>query len=156
MIKKVDMRDNVMELGEEISASLLPPDYVPSDDDGYMNSLSLEYFKRALLNWKDSLLAESQETLGHLKETSSFEADVIDRAVQDSNHALELRTRDRYRKLIVKIDLALERIEQGSYGYCEKNGRPIGVHRLQVRPIATLCLEAQEDHEREERKNRTF
>ncbi len=141
-------------VGDEVSSMLLPPDYVPRDDEEYMNSLQLEYFRRMLLRWKSDLLEESRETLGHLREESLAEADVIDRAVQESNHALELRTRDRYRKLIQKIDLALERIIDGSYGYCEETGAPIGIRRLGVRPIATLCLEAQEAHEREERKNK--
>ncbi len=150
---KTNLVDGVI-VGDEVSSLLLPPDYVPSADEEYMNSLQLEYFRRLLLRWKSDLLDESQETLGRLGSESLAEADVIDRAVHESNYALELRTRDRYRKLIIKIDEALSRIIDGSYGYCEETGQPIGIKRLEVRPIATLCLEAQEAHEREERKNK--
>ncbi len=133
----------------------LPPDYRPSDDDEeYMNPLQLEYFRQKLLQWRAELLAESTETLHHLKEESLSEPDVTDRATLETDRFTELRTRDRERKLIGKIDSALERIEAGEYGYCEETDEPIGVRRLDARPIATLSLEAQERHERMERTHR--
>ena len=129
----------------------LPPDYRPRDDEEFMNSLQLEYFRQKLLRWRAELLAESTETLQHLKEESLAEPDLTDRASLETERALELRTRDRERKLISKIDAALLRIEDGSYGYCEETGEPIGIARLDARPIATLSLEAQEMHERREK-----
>jgi len=119
-----------------------------------MNPLQLEYFRQKLLRWRAELLAESTETLHHLKEESLAEADLTDRASLEAERALELRTRDRERKLISKIDAALERIEDGSYGFCEETDEPIGIRRLEARPIATLSLEAQERHERMERTHR--
>lgn len=129
----------------------LPKGYKPSDKDEYMGALQLEYFKQKLLVWKDELLNESRETLDHLKEENLQEPDVNDRASVETETSLELRTRDRYRKLIDKIDSALRRIEAGSYGYCEETGEEIGVKRLEARPIATLSIEAQERHESYER-----
>lgn len=132
----------------------LPPDYRPTDTEEFMNPLQLEYFRQKLLRWRTELLAESTETLQHLKEESLAEPDLTDRASLETERALELRTRDRERKLISKIDAALLRIEDGSYGYCEETDEPIGIRRLEARPIATLSIEAQERHERRERMHR--
>jgi DnaK suppressor protein len=132
----------------------LPPDYRPTDDEEFMNPRQLEYFRQKLLRWRAELLAESTETLLHLKEESLAEPDLTDRASLETERALELRTRDRERKLISKIDAALLRIEDGSYGYCEETDEPISLRRLEARPIATLSLEAQERHERMERTHR--
>jgi RNA polymerase-binding transcription factor len=132
----------------------LPPDYRPRDDEDFMNPLQLEYFRQKLLRWRAELLAESTETLQHLKEESLAEPDITDRASLETERAIELRTRDRERKLISKIDAALMRIEDGSYGYCEETDEPISLRRLEARPIATLSLEAQERHERMERTHR--
>ncbi len=132
----------------------LPPDYRPSDAEEFMNPLQLEYFRQKLLRWRAELLAESTETLLHLKEESLAEPDITDRASLETERAIELRTRDRERKLISKIDAALMRIEDGSYGFCEETDEPISLRRLEARPIATLSLEAQERHERMERTHR--
>ena len=128
--------------------------YRPTEDEEFMNERQLEYFKQKLLSWKDDILRESRETLTHLQSETENHADVADRASSETDRSLELRTRDRQRKLISKIDEALRRIEDGSYGYCEETGEPIGVARLDARPIATLSLEAQERHERRERVHR--
>jgi DnaK suppressor protein len=130
------------------------PDYRPSDDEEFMNLRQLEYFKKKLLSWKDDILRESRETVSHLQQETENHPDLADRASSETDRALELRTRDRQRKLIAKIDDALRRIEDGSYGYCEETGEPIGLARLDARPIATLSLEAQERHERRERVHR--
>jgi DnaK suppressor protein len=130
------------------------PEYRPSEDEEFMNERQLEYFKQKLLKWKEDILRESRETLSHLQSETENHADVADRASSETDRALELRTRDRQRKLISKIDEALRRVEDGSYGYCEETGEPIGVARLEARPIATLSLEAQERHERRERVHR--
>jgi DnaK suppressor protein len=132
----------------------LPPDYRPSDREEFMNPLQLEYFRQKLLRWRSELLEESSETLLHLKEESLSEPDITDRASLETERSLELRTRDRERKLIAKIDAALERIQDGTYGYCEETDEPISLRRLEARPIATLSLEAQERHERMERTHR--
>jgi DnaK suppressor protein len=132
----------------------LPPDYRPSEDEDFMNPLQLEYFRQKLLRWRAELLAESTETLQHLKEESLAEPDLTDRASLETERFTELRTRDRERKLISKIDAALLRIEEGRYGFCEETDEPIGLRRLEARPIATLSLEAQERHERMERTHR--
>ncbi len=132
----------------------LPPDYKPSDSEPFMNDTMKEYFRQKLLAWRTELLRESGETLNHLQEGVVPEADIADRASTETDRALELRTRDRERKLISKIDAALERISDGSYGYCEETGEPIGIRRLEARPIATLSIEAQERHERMERTQR--
>jgi DnaK suppressor protein len=130
------------------------PDYRPSDDEEFMSLRQLEYFKKKLLSWKDDILRESRETVSHLQQETENHPDLADRASSETDRALELRTRDRQRKLIAKIDDALRRIEDGSYGYCEETGEPIGLARLDARPIATLSLEAQERHERRERVHR--
>ena len=132
----------------------LPPDYRPSEEEDFMNPRQLEYFRQKLLCWRAELLAESTETLQHLKEESLSEPDLTDRASLETERSIELRTRDRERKLISKIDAALLRIEDGSYGFCEETDEPISIRRLEARPIATLSLEAQERHERMERTHR--
>lgn len=132
----------------------LPPDYKPSDDEEFMNPLQQEYFRQKLENWRSELLDEASETRQHLQETSSLEPDLADRASVETERSLELRTRDRARKLIAKIDDALERIELGTYGYCKETEEPISLRRLEARPIATLSIEAQERHERMERTHR--
>ena len=129
----------------------LPPDYKPSEKETFLNDLQLEYFRQKLLQWRMELLEEVNETRTNLKETSLVEPDLGVRASVEADRSLELRTRDRARKLISKIDEALARIEDGSYGYCEETNEPIGIKRLEARPIATLSLEAQERHERMEK-----
>ncbi|MFA7430217.1 MAG: RNA polymerase-binding protein DksA [Rhodospirillaceae bacterium] len=133
----------------------LPPDYRPTDDEPFMNERQREYFRQKLLKWRAELIRESEETLEHLQEGGLQEPDLADRASAEMDRTLELRTRDRARKLIAKIDAALERIENSVYGYCEETGEPIGLRRLEARPIATLSVEAQERHERMERTHRT-
>lgn len=128
--------------------------YRPSEDEEFMNERQLEYFKQKLLSWKEDILRESRETLTHLQSETENHPDLADRASSETDRALELRTRDRQRKLISKIDDAMRRIEDGSYGYCEETGEPISLARLDARPIATLSLEAQERHERRERVHR--
>ena len=132
----------------------LPPDYRPSDSEEFMNPLQLEYFRQKLLRWRADLLREADGTLASLSEGGIHEADITDRASVETDRALELRTRDRARKLISKIDQALQRVENGSYGICEETGEPIGLRRLEARPIATMSLEAQERHEKMERVHR--
>ena len=130
---------------------ILPPDYKPSEDEEYMNEMQLEYFRRKLESWKKSLLEQSVDTLEDLRQGGLNQPDDIDRASLETDKALDLRTKDRARKLIGKIDEALKRIEDGEYGYCEETGEPIGIDRLEARPVATLCLDAQERHERMEK-----
>ncbi len=132
----------------------LPPDYRPSEDEEFMNPLQVEYFRQKLLRWRVDLLREADGTLASLSQGGIREADITDRASVETDRALELRTRDRARKLIAKIDQALARIETGTYGFCEESGEPIGLKRLEARPIATLSIEAQERHERMERVHR--
>ncbi len=131
----------------------LPKDYRPSDKEEYMCSMQLEYFREKLFKWKEDLAKESQNTMEHLRDENWNEPDLNDRASVETETSLELRTRDRYRKLMNKIDEAVERIESGSYGYCEDTGEPIGIKRLEARPIATLSIEAQERHERFEKSH---
>ena len=130
----------------------LPEDYRPSPDEEYMNAKQLEYFRRKLTAWRDELLEESEETVTHLKEENWQEPDVIDRASVEADASLELRTRNRYRKLISKIDQALQRIDEKDFGYCEETGEEIGLARLEARPIATMTVEAQERHEKLEKQ----
>lgn len=132
----------------------LPPDYVPTDKEPYMNEKQLEYFRRKLLSWREKLLRDSQETVIKLKDEGGRETDILDQGTVETNMALHLRNRDRDRKLIQKIDEALERIKMGTYGYCEESGEEIGINRLEARPIARLCLEEQELRERRERAKR--
>jgi DnaK suppressor protein len=129
----------------------LPEDYKPSEKEKYMNPMQLEYFRQKLIGWKNELLSESRQTIDHLSEENWQEPDINDRASLETDTTLELRTRDRYRKLLDKIDNALEKVEAGEYGYCEETGDEIGIRRLEARPIATLTVEAQERHENYER-----
>lgn len=137
-----------------IASTSLDETYKPSDNEDFMNTKQQKYFRQKLLEWKTQLVQESLGTIHALKEDSQPEADIIDSAANETDRALELRARDRARKLIQKIEEALFRIEEGSYGYCEETGEPIGVRRLEARPIATLCIEAQERHEKTERTYR--
>ncbi len=132
----------------------ISPDYKPSTKEEFMNPTMLEYFRHKLLDWKNELLRESSDTLEHLQEGGILEPDIADRASVETDRALELRTRDRARKLISKIDEALERVADGSYGYCEETHEPISIRRLEARPIATLSIDAQERHERMEKTHR--
>ena len=125
--------------------------YCPTDSETFMNERQRDYFRAKLLAWKEDILRESKETLEHLQDENNVLPDLVDRASTETDRALELRTRDRQRKLIAKIDAALHRIDTGSYGYCEETGEPISLRRLDARPIATLSIEAQERHERRER-----
>ncbi len=129
----------------------LPKGYMPSDDEPFMNKRQKEYFRRKLEKWKEDILVENRETLQHLQDDSVQHPDLADRASSETERSLELRTRDRQRKLIAKIDAALRRIEDVTYGYCEETGEPISLKRLDARPIATLSIEAQERHERREK-----
>ena len=126
-------------------------DYKPREDEPFMNERQREYFRNKLLNWKEDILKESRETLAHLQDDNNILPDLADRASTETDRSLELRTRDRQRKLISKIDSALQRIDEGTYGYCEETGEPIALKRLDARPIATLSIEAQERHERREK-----
>ncbi|WP_149142168.1 RNA polymerase-binding protein DksA [Gemmobacter caeruleus] len=134
--------------------TFLPDDYRPAEGEPFMNDRQLEYFRRKLLTWKQELLDQSAETLDNLTDSARNVPDLADRASEETDRALELRTRDRQRKLIGKIDSALRRIENGEYGYCEVTGEPISLKRLDARPIATMTLEAQERHERREKVHR--
>ena len=132
---------------------MLSRNYKPTQKEKFMNTKMKEYFRLKLTSWKKELLKESSQTLNNLqKEENSSKPDITDRATEEIERSFELRTRDRERKLINKIDAALKRIDNGSYGYCEETGDPIGIKRLEARPVATLCLEAQEMHERNEKK----
>jgi DnaK suppressor protein len=134
-----------------MATTMLEAEYRPSDDEPFMNERQREYFRRKLLAWKDEILRESRETLAALQNESENHPDLADRASSETDRAIELRARDRQRKLIAKIDAALSRLDDGTYGYCEETGEPISLRRLEARPIATLSLEAQERHERNER-----
>jgi len=125
--------------------------YRPTDKEPFMNERQREYFRQKLLSWREDILKEAKETLVHLQEENQNHPDLADRASSETDRAIELRARDRQRKLIAKIDAALARIEDGTYGYCEETGEPISIKRLEARPIATLSIEAQERHERRER-----
>jgi DnaK suppressor protein len=132
----------------------IPPGYTPSEDEPFMNPIMREYFRQRLLAWREDLMAEATETLNALQESAVQEPDFADRATSEACRAIELRTRDRARKLIAKIDAALQRIEDGTYGLCEETKEPIAISRLVARPIATLSVEAQERHERMEKTHR--
>ncbi|HEY7900344.1 MAG TPA: RNA polymerase-binding protein DksA [Caulobacteraceae bacterium] len=136
------------------SLKVMDEEYLPSEDEPFMNERQLEYFRNKLLDWKEDILKESRETVTHLQAETENHPDFADRASSETDRALELRTRDRERKLIAKIDAALRRIDEGAYGYCEETGEPISLARLEARPIATLGVEAQERHERRERVHR--
>ena len=139
---------------QSVTTLLNGSSYHPSEDEPFMSERQLEYFKQKLQKWKEDILRESRETVTHLQSDTENHPDLADRASSETDRALELRTRDSQRKLISKIDDALRRIEEGAYGYCEETGEPIGLARLEARPIATLSLEAQERHERRERVHR--
>ena len=128
--------------------------YRPSEKEPFMNARQLEYFRRKLLGWREEVMSKSDQTLHNLKQGSLPEADIADRASTETERTVELRTRDRQRKLVSKIDAALERIDNKSYGYCEVTNEPIGLNRLEARPIATMSVEAQERHEQMERVHR--
>jgi DnaK suppressor protein len=132
----------------------LPEDYRPAESEPFMNERQTEYFRRKLLNWKAELLEDSRDTVAGMKDQTRNIPDVADRASEETDRSLELRTRDRQRKLVNKIDAALRRIDEGEYGYCKKTGEPISLKRLDARPIATMSLEAQERHERREKVHR--
>jgi DnaK suppressor protein len=143
-----------MEVHRMKAELFLPKDYRPAEDEPFMNDRQLEYFRRKLQTWKSDIMAENREMLESLQEATRAYPDMADRAAEEAGRALELRTRDRQRKLIAKIDAALRRIDDGSYGYCDATGEPISLKRLDARPIATLSLEAQERHERREKVHR--
>jgi DnaK suppressor protein len=130
----------------------LPSGYKPTEKEEYMNPKQLEYFRQKLVNWRKELIEESRETIDHLKEENWHEPDIADRASLETEAGVELRTRNRYLKLISKIDAALRRIEDGSYGFCEETGDKIGIKRLEARPVATMTIEAQERHEKIEKQ----
>ncbi len=132
----------------------LPGGYVPSDSEAYMSEGQLDYFRRLLLEWKRSIMSASADTLQQLQDGPIREPDLNDRASSETDWSIELRTRDRQRKLVAKIDSAVRRLDEGEYGYCEVTGEPIGLGRLTARPIATMTVEAQEAHERRERVSR--
>ena len=130
----------------------LPKNYKPTQKEKFMNAKMKEYFRQKLVNWKNELLKESSQTLNNLQNENEAKPDITDRASEEIDRSFELRTRDRERKLINKIDAALHRIEDGSYGYCDETGDPISIKRLEARPVATLSLEAQEMHEKAEKR----
>jgi DnaK suppressor protein len=134
-----------------MSKIMIEEGYRPTDEEPFMSERQREYFRRKLVQWKQDILREAQETLSALQSESENHPDIADRASSETDRAIELRARDRQRKLIAKIDAALSRLEDGTYGYCEETGEPISLKRLEARPIATLSLEAQERHERNER-----
>lgn len=156
MSKEVSLSDSI---GQSEGAKMkqdvfLPDDYRPAEDEPFMNDMQLEYFRRKLIEWKHELLAGSRDTIEGLQDGTRNIPDVADRASEETDRALELRTRDRQRKLVAKIDSALRRVEEGEYGYCEVTGEPISLKRLDARPIAVMSLEAQERHERREKVHR--
>lgn len=149
------MTDIGLDEGSTMKAEVfLPEDYRPAEDEPFMNERQLEYFRRKLNAWKIELLEGSRDTIEGLQDSTRAIPDVADRASEETDRALELRTRDRQRKLVAKIDAALRRIDEGEYGYCEVTGEPISLKRLDARPIATMSLEAQERHERREKVHR--
>ena len=149
--KKWEGTNKKMAARVKIADIVLPPGYKPSEGEPFMSDMHKAYFRKRLLEWKDEILRQTRETLAILHEGSAQHADLADRATSETDRATELRTRDRQRKLVAKIDAALGRIEDGSYGYCEDTSEPISLRRLDARPIATLSVEAQERHERHER-----
>ncbi len=144
-------RDEDIDMKAEV---FLPDDYRPAEGEPFMNERQMEYFRRKLLAWKADLLDDSRSTIETLQDSSRAIPDIADRASEETDRALELRTRDRQRKLVAKIESALRRIDEGEYGYCEATGEPISLKRLDARPIATMSLEAQERHERREKVHR--
>lgn len=156
MSKEIALSDSIgLSEGAKMKQDVfLPDDYRPAEDEPFMNDRQLEYFRRKLTNWKHELLAGSRDTIEGLQDGTRNIPDVADRASEETDRALELRTRDRQRKLVAKIDSALRRVDEGEYGYCEVTGEPISLKRLDARPIATMSLEAQERHERREKVHR--
>jgi DnaK suppressor protein len=140
--------------GDKLPVPVNDDEYRPSADEPFMNPRQADYFRHKLIQWKEGILREAQDTLVHLQTESLREPDVTDRASTETDWSIELRTRDRQRKLIAKIDAALRRIDEGEYGYCEVTGEPISLARLEARPIATMTVEAQEKHERQEKVSR--
>ena len=143
-----------LEVGVMKAELFLPDDYRPAENEPFMNDRQLEYFRRKLIVWKQELMSQSAETIEGLQESGRNVPDIADRASEETDRALELRTRDRQRKLVSKIDAAMRRIENGEFGYCEVSGEPISLKRLDARPIAVMTLEAQEKHERREKVHR--
>jgi DnaK suppressor protein len=154
MASSVEHGSSVVKVRAALSSIELPEGYRPSADEEFMNPFQQEYFRRKLISWKEDILKEAKETLDTLQQESLREPDLTDRASAETDWSIELRTRDRQRKLISKIDSALRRIETGDYGYCEVTGEPIALQRLDARPTATMTVEAQEKHEREEKVSR--
>ncbi len=154
MSSSVEHGSSAVKIRAAQSSIELPEGYRPSVDEEFMNAQQQEYFRRKLLAWKEEILREAKETLDTLQQESLREPDLTDRASAETDWSIELRTRDRQRKLISKIDSALRRIETGEYGYCEVSGEPISLQRLDARPTATMTVEAQEKHEREEKISR--
>lgn len=154
MANSAEHGSSVVKMRAAQSSIELPDDYRPNADEDFMNPLQQEYFRRKLMAWKEEILKEAKETLDTLQQESLREPDLTDRASAETDWSIELRTRDRQRKLISKIDSALRRIETGEYGYCEVSGEPISLQRLDARPTATMTVEAQEKHEREEKISR--
>jgi DnaK suppressor protein len=150
----LDARPGNVESAKMKAEIFLPDDYRPAEDEPFMNERQLEYFRRKLIHWKNELLDQSAETIDNLQDSGRNVPDIADRASEETDRALELRTRDRQRKLVSKIDAALRRIESGEFGYCDMTGEPISLKRLDARPIATMTLEAQEKHERREKVHR--
>ena len=149
--KRVGKRRGAPKRASKREPFVLPSDYHPSEAEDFMNPLQREYFRQKLVAWRAEILTESSQTIMNLREDTGQEPDSGDRASIESGRIIELRTRDRERKLLAKIDSALQRIEDGSYGYCEETGDPIGLSRLEARPVATLAIDAQERHERMEK-----
>ena len=155
MSNGTDTSDRPAAKGAHMKAeAFLPDDYKPAEDEPFMNDKQLEYFRRKLLAWKADILEDSRDTIETMKGATRNIPDIADRASEETDRALELRTRDRERKLVAKIDAALRRIDEGEYGYCDVTGEPISLKRLDARPIATMSLEAQERHERREKVHR--
>ena len=155
MSEESAMPDVGLDEGDDMKAEVfLPEDYRPAEDEPFMNERQMEYFRRKLITWKNELLEDSRDTIEGLQDSTRAIPDVADRASEETDRAIELRTRDRQRKLVAKIDAALRRIDDGEYGYCEVTGEPISLKRLDARPIATMSLEAQERHERREKVHR--
>ena len=154
IIAHLDARPEKVESAKMKAEVFLSDDYRPAEDEPFMNERQLEYFRRKLIIWKQELLGQSAETIDNLQDSGRNVPDIADRASEETDRALELRTRDRQRKLVSKIDAALRRIESGEFGYCDMTGEPISLKRLDARPIATMTLEAQEKHERREKVHR--
>lgn len=155
MTENLKLAESGQGKGSKMKAEVfLDDDYRPAEDEPFMNDRQLEYFRRKLINWKAELLEDSRDTIEGMKDATRNIPDIADRASEETDRALELRTRDRQRKLVAKIESALRRIDEGEYGYCEITGEPISLKRLDARPIATMSLEAQERHERREKVHR--